>query len=528
MEYTQPVSSPAFRESVGPIAKHALKLAAKATHKLGRVPGSAVLGRYIHASYQNDPFRSILELFLFLIAVRYLVGSKYNPKKRASHVLLTEDEIDELVEDWAPEALVQEQPEMLRSGEDLPILHREAPTGPRTKLRDGRTVTNLANYNHYNLANHPDLIELAARTIRTYGVGPCSAPGFAGIFDVHLKLEQDIASHFGTESAIIYSQSFSTISSVISTFCKRGDIIVADRAVNYPIRMGIRASRSIVRWFEHNDMEDLERVLAKLVSEERPLTRRFIITEALSENVGDMIDLRKLLELKYKYKFRVILDETWSYGILGETGRGLTELQNVDPTNIDILVGSLAGCVATGGGFCTGREGMVEHQRLNSPAVTFSASLATFLTTTASAVIGRLQSDDGARDLRTLRERIDVLRAQLQKSDWVRCTSASSNPVIHLTLKEKYVESRCLSYREQESLLQECVDECLRNHSILITCLKSMPLMEGLHPREASKEYQPQPAIKVCASTALSHKDMEKSGIAIRHAITAVMKRSRK
>lgn len=149
----------------------------------------------------------------------------------------------------------------------------------------------------------------------------------------------------------------------------------------------------------------------------------------------------------------------WSYGILGKTGRGLTELQNVDTNSIDILVGSLAGCVATGGGFCTGREGMVEHQRLNSPAVTFSASLATFLTTTASAVIARFQSDEGARDMKTLQERIGVLRAQLQESDWIQCTSAPCNPVIHLTLKDKYVQIRCLSYPEQESLLQECVDE---------------------------------------------------------------------
>lgn len=285
-------------------------LAKVTAHTLHHVPGSAVLVRYIRASYQNDPFRSALELLLFLVAVRYLVGSKYSPKKRATHVSLTEEEIDELVDDWVPEPLVQEQEELVRLSESLPVLHGEATTGPRTKLRDGRTVTNLANYNHYNLANNPELVEQATKTIRAYGVGPCSAPGFAGTFDVHLQLEQDIASHFGTESAILYSQSFSTISSVISTFCKRGDIIVADRAVNFSIRMGIRASRSIVRWFEHNDLEDLERVLAKLVKEDRPLTRRFIITEGLSENVGDLVNLPKLLELKYKYKFRVVLDET--------------------------------------------------------------------------------------------------------------------------------------------------------------------------------------------------------------------------
>lgn len=85
---------------------------------------------------------------------------------------------------------------------------------------------------------------------------------------------------------------------------------MADRAVNYPIRMGIRASRSIARWFDHNDMDDLERVLSKLTSEDRPLTRRFIITESLSEHAGDMVDLPRHVELKYKYKFRVVLDET--------------------------------------------------------------------------------------------------------------------------------------------------------------------------------------------------------------------------
>lgn len=78
---------------------------------------------------------------------------------------------------------------------------------------------------------------------------------------------------------------------------------------------------------------------------------------------------------------------SWSYGTLGQTGRGVTELQNVDPTDVDIIVGSLAGCIASGGGFCTGRNIAIEHQRLNSPAVTFSASLPTFLATTASAVI---------------------------------------------------------------------------------------------------------------------------------------------
>lgn len=131
----------------------------------------------------------------------------------------------------------------------------------------------------------------------------------------------------------------------------------------------------------------------------------------------------------------------------------------MDAANIDIIVGSLAGGIASGGGFSTGYKIMVEHQRLNSPAVTFSASLPTFLATTASAVIDRLQSSDGAKDLKTLQERIDSLRTQLDRSDWVTCTSVPENPVLHLTLKDQQIKSRCLTRSEQEFLLQECVDE---------------------------------------------------------------------
>lgn len=87
---------------------------------------------------------------------------------------------------------------------------------------------------------------------------------------------------------------------MIPAFSKRGDIIVADKAVNYAIRKGIQISRSTVRWYEHNDLEDMQRVLEKVVKEQakKPLTRRFIVTEGLFENIGDMVDLPKIVCLQ--------------------------------------------------------------------------------------------------------------------------------------------------------------------------------------------------------------------------------------
>ncbi|WPH04348.1 serine palmitoyltransferase 1 [Acrodontium crateriforme] len=507
----------------GELSTTALHFLDSAAENLQKIPGSAIVVRYIRSSYQNDPVRSAVELFLVIFAVRYLLAPTYSTKK-VKNVPLTEEEIDELVDDWTPEPLAGEETSFEKiENERRPVL--TGPAGPKAKLASsGRTVTNLGSYNHYNFASNPDLINNAVNTIRTYGVGPCSPPGFYGTQDVHMKSEADIAAHLGMPACIIYAQSFSTISSLIPAFSKRGDILVADKAVSYPIRKGLQISRSTVRWFEHNDMEDLDRVLKRIVKEGqgKPLTRRFIVTEGLFENVGDMVDLPKLIELKLKYKFRLILDETWSYGILGRTGRGLTEHQNVDPSHIDMIVGSLSGALSSGGGFCAGTEEIVEHQRLSAAAYTFSAALPALLATTASETVAILQEQPTI--IQTLRENIRAMRAQLDpRSDWVRCTSAQDNPVMLLVLKDQHIAERSLSIQDQEVLLQDCVDEALTN-GVLITRLKSMPVALGVAPRDTQREWQPRPSLKVCITTGLSKKETEKAGVIIRHAITTVMK----
>ena len=325
--------------------------------------------------------------------------------------------------------------------------------------------------------------------MRTYGVGPCGPPGFYGTQDVHMKTEADIATHLGTSACIVYAQAFSTISSVIPAFSKRGDIIVADKAVNFAIRKGMQISRSSIRWFEHNNMEDLQNVLTSVVKEQakKPLTRRFIVTEGLFESIGDMVDLAKIvrptsdpavacdclrilmcgsqIELKQRYKFRLILDETWSFGVLGRTGAGVTEQQGVNVREVDMLIGSLAGPICAGGGFCAGSHEIVEHQRLSASSYTFSAALPAMLATTASEVLAMLETNGGEM-LSQVRENIKTMWAQLDpRSEWVHCTSAIENPIMILVLKPEVVASRKLSISDQEQLLQEMVDEVSQRHA---------------------------------------------------------------
>ncbi|KAK0625372.1 pyridoxal phosphate-dependent transferase [Bombardia bombarda] len=486
-----------------------------------KVPGSAVLIRYVRSSYQNDPVRSAIELILVIFFIRYLLAPSYSTSKQ-NFIKLTEDEIDELVEEWVPEPLVAPQTALEEAEmEKLPVL--VGPTGPKVKIANGKTVINLASYNFYNLNANEQIKEKAVQTLRTYGVGPCGPPQFYGTQDVHMRTEADIASYLGTESCIAYAQAFSTISSVIPAFCKRGDIIVADRAVNYSIRRGLEISRSNIKWYNHGDLDDLERVMKKVVEEQakKKLTRRFIVTEALFETVGDCNDLPRLVELKEKYKFRIILDETWSFGVLGRTGRGLTEAQNVDPTQVDMIVGSLAGPLCGGGGFCAGQKDVVEHQRLTAASYTFSAALPAMLAMTASESLNILQSNPEI--LQQCRENIRFMRAQLDpRSDWVTCTSAAENPVMILVFKSEVVKARRLSIEDQERLLQECVDESLAN-GVWITRLKGMPITNSIGLKDGA--WTVTPALKVCITSGLSKKDVEKAGVTIRHAITKVMTR---
>lgn len=239
-----------------------------------------------------------------------------------------------------------------------------------------------------------------------------------------------------------------------------------------------------------------------------------------------------------------MLDETWSFGVLGATGRGLTEHQNVDATQIDMLVGSMAGPLCAGGGFCVGSMDVVSHQRVTSTAYTYSAALPAMLATTATETLEMIQTTPEL--IVQCRENIKAMRAQLDpRSDWVQCTSSPENPIMLLVLKPQVVASKSMTLQEQERVLQECVDEVSRPfgplfHSsffwkkpangpkslangVLITRLKSMPAAACSNGKDDPWPWKLQPAIKVCITTGLSKKEIESAGIKIRHAITKVL-----
>ncbi|KIP10789.1 hypothetical protein PHLGIDRAFT_84464 [Phlebiopsis gigantea 11061_1 CR5-6] len=512
-----------------------------------KLPGSAVVARYVKSSHQNDPGRTLLEIILILFAIRTLLQSRTRADNSGKHfVQFDEKEIDDLIDDWTPEPLAaplsaKEQAELTNS----PVI--VGATGPKPKLSNGKTVTNLASYNFTGLAGNERVKERTIECLVKYGLGSCGPPGFYGTQDVHMQLEQDIADFLGTEAAIIYAQAFATISSVIPAFCKRGDIIVADRGVNFAIQKGLQISRSTIRWYDHNDMKSLEQVLENIEKERRkkkgPLTRRFIVTEGIFDHDGVMSDLPKLVELKLKYKYRLILDESVSFGSVGRTGRGLTELYNVPASQVDMLVGSLANGLTACGGFCAGTNIVVNHQRINGTSFVFSAAMPPLLSVAASEGINILRNTPSI--LSTLQENTRAVRAIFDKVDCISVPSHPASPMIHLHVRlpspthllPMVPASPALSSSGkpsnphspiprdpevfdgdlEERILQDVVDEALAQ-GVMITRAKRLPGQELVEVR---------PSVRIAITAALSKKDCEKAANVVKAAFIKVVGKRR-
>lgn len=142
-------------------------------------------------------------------------------------------------------------------------------------------------------------------------------------------------------------------------------------------------------------MADLEAALQRVVvaGRKKPLNRRFIVVEGVSTHRGDVAPLAAIAALKRRYKFRLAVDETLSFGVLGRNGRGAAEAAGLAPGDVEIITGSLGTGAGSAGGFCVGSRVMVDHQRLSGSGYCFSASLPPVLAVGATAAVEAFEAD---------------------------------------------------------------------------------------------------------------------------------------
>ena len=235
----------------------------------------------------------------------------------------------------------------------------------------GKKVLNFCANNYLGLSDNPRLVEAAKKEMDARGYGMSSVRFICGTQDIHKELEAAIAEYFGTEDTILYAACFDANGGVFEPLFTDQDAIISDSLNHASIIDGVRLCKAVRYRYANADMEDLEKQL-KLAQAQR---FRIIVTDGVFSMDGNVAPMDKITELANKYDALVMVDECHSAGVVGKTGRGVTELYNMRG-KVDILTGTLGKAFGGAvGGFTTGRKEIIDMLRQRSRPYLFSNSL---------------------------------------------------------------------------------------------------------------------------------------------------------
>jgi glycine C-acetyltransferase len=196
-----------------------------------------------------------------------------------------------------------------------------SPQGAEISVNTGAKVLNFCANNYLGLSNNPKLIEAAKKALDTHGYGMSSVRFICGTGDLHKELEQKIAEFFGTEDTILYAACFDANGGVFEPLLNEEDAIISDSLNHASIIDGVRLCKAVRYRYANADMEDLEKQLQAAQAQRH----RLIVTDGVFSMDGNVAPLDKIYELANKYDAMVMVDESHSAGVVGNTGRGVTD-----------------------------------------------------------------------------------------------------------------------------------------------------------------------------------------------------------
>jgi len=245
------------------------------------------------------------------------------------------------------------------------------PQGAAIRVADGKEVLNFCANNYLGLSNNPSLIEAAKKGLDTHGYGVSSVRFICGTQDIHKQLEASIARFFGTEDTILYAACFDANGGVFEPLLGEEDAIISDALNHASIIDGVRLCKAQRYRYANADMTELEEQLKKSQAQRF----RLIVTDGVFSMDGNVAPLDKIYELARKYNAMVMVDESHSAGVVGETGRGVTERYNLRG-KIEIITGTLGKAFGGAiGGFTTGKKEIIDLLRQRSRPYLFSNSI---------------------------------------------------------------------------------------------------------------------------------------------------------
>lgn len=274
-------------------------------------------------------------------------------------------------------------------------------------LVKGKKVLNFCANNYLGLSNHPRLIEGAKAMMDKRGFGMSSVRFICGTQDIHKELEAAISDYFQTEDTILYAACFDANGGIFGALFNDEDAIISDALNHASIIDGVRLCKAKRYRYANGNMEELE----KCLQEAQAQRFRIVVTDGVFSMDGNVAPMDKICDLAEKYDALVMVDESHSAGVVGETGHGVSELCKTYG-RVDIYTGTLGKAFGGAlGGFTTGRKEIIDMLRQNSRPYLFSNSLAPSIIGASLEVFKMLKESNELHD--KLVENVNYFREKM-------------------------------------------------------------------------------------------------------------------
>jgi glycine C-acetyltransferase len=247
----------------------------------------------------------------------------------------------------------------------------ESPQGSGIQTNAGPSVNFCAN-NYLGLANHPEIVEAAAKGLHERGFGMASVRFICGTQDIHKQLEHKISNFLGTDDTILYSSCFDANGGLFETLLGPEDVVISDALNHASIIDGVRLCKAERKVYPHGDMKVLEEKL----KESSASRFRLVITDGAFSMHGDLAPLPEICKLADQYDVLIAVDDSHATGFFGPTGRGTPEHFGVQD-RVDIITSTMGKTLGGAtGGFTSGRAEIIAMLRQRSRPYLFSNSVA--------------------------------------------------------------------------------------------------------------------------------------------------------
>ena len=235
---------------------------------------------------------------------------------------------------------------------------------------DNKRVLMFGSNSYLGLTNHPLIKEASKKAIDKYGTGCAGSRFLNGTLDIHIELENRLATFVGKEATVLFSTGYQVNLGVLSCITGRNDYLILDEYDHACIIDGSRLSFSKVVKYAHNDMADLQRKLSILPED----AVKVIAIDGIFSMEGDIVKLPQIVELANMYGANIMVDDAHSLGVIGHQGAGTASHFNLTD-DVDLIMGTFSKSLASLGGFIAADNETIDYIKHRARSLMFSASM---------------------------------------------------------------------------------------------------------------------------------------------------------